>query len=28
LLSDTCNDLLNLSFWSEFNSEYSLTKKL
>ena len=28
LLSETCNDLLNFNFWSEFNSEYNLTKKL
>ena len=24
----TCKDLLNLSFWSAFNSEYNFTKKL
>ena len=28
LLFETCIDLLNFNFWSAFNSEYNLTKKL
>ena len=28
ILFEIFNDLLNLSFWSAFNSEYNLTKKL
>ena len=28
ILLATCKDLLNFNFWSSFNSEYSLTKKL
>ena len=28
ILLATCKDLLNFNFWSAFNSEYNLTKKL